>query len=67
MGRKRSFDETKVLESAMHAFRRHGYAGISIKQLEEATGLSSGSLYNAYRGLRGWPDRGACGTSGDAR
>ncbi len=48
MGRNRSFDETEVLESAMHAFRRHGYAGISIKQLEEATGLSSGSLYNAY-------------------
>lgn len=48
MGRNRSFDETQVLESAMHAFRRHGYAGISIKQLEEATGLSSGSLYNAY-------------------
>lgn len=48
MGRNRSFDETEVLASAMHAFRRHGYAGISIKQLEEATGLSSGSLYNAY-------------------
>lgn len=48
MGRSRSFDETQVLDSAMHAFRRHGYAGISIKQLEEATGLSSGSLYNAY-------------------
>jgi TetR/AcrR family transcriptional repressor of nem operon len=48
MGRNRSFDETEVLESAMHAFRRYGYAGISIKQLEEATGLSSGSLYNAY-------------------
>lgn len=48
MGRNRSFDEDDVLDKAMHAFRRHGYAGISIKQLEEATGLSSGSLYNAY-------------------
>lgn len=32
----------------MHAFRRHGYARISIRQLEEATGLTSGSLYNAF-------------------
>ena len=48
MGRKRSFDERQVLESAMHAFRRHGYAGLSIKRLEEETGLTSGSIYNAY-------------------
>lgn len=49
MARNRSFDEKEVLGRAMHAFRRHGYARISIKQLEEATGLTSGSLYNAYR------------------
>lgn len=48
MGRNRSFDEDEVLDRAMHAFRRHGYAGLSIKRLEEETGLSSGSLYNAY-------------------
>ena len=53
MARNRSFDEEEVLGRAMHAFRRHGYARISIKQLEEATGLTSGSLYNAYRDKEG--------------
>jgi TetR/AcrR family transcriptional repressor of nem operon len=48
MPRTRTFDEADVLSSAMHAFRRHGYERISIKQLEKATGLTSGSLYNAY-------------------
>lgn len=48
MARTRSFDETEILWGAMDAFRRNGYAGVSIKQLEQATGLSSGSLYNAY-------------------
>jgi AcrR family transcriptional regulator len=48
MPRGRTFDEGQVLDSAMHAFRRNGYAGVSIKQLEQATGLTSGSLYNAY-------------------
>lgn len=48
MGRNRSFDEQDVLDRAMHAFRRHGYAGLSIKRLEEETGLTSGSIYNAY-------------------
>lgn len=48
MARTRSFDDRQVLERAMHAFRRHGYAGLSIKQIEAATGLTSGSIYNAY-------------------
>lgn len=53
MARTRSFDETAVLSAAMHAFRRDGYAGVSIKQLERATGLTSGSLYNAYHDKHG--------------
>lgn len=48
MGRSRSFDEAAVLDRAMHAFRRYGYGGLSIKRLEEETGLTSGSIYNAY-------------------
>ncbi|MCV0396044.1 MAG: TetR/AcrR family transcriptional regulator [Rhizobiaceae bacterium] len=48
MGRKRSFDEEAVLAGAMMAFRRHGYAGLSVKELEAATRISAGSLYNAY-------------------
>jgi AcrR family transcriptional regulator len=37
----------------MHAFRREGYSRISIPQLEAATGLSSGSIYNAFGDKRG--------------
>jgi TetR/AcrR family transcriptional regulator, transcriptional repressor for nem operon len=48
MARTRSFDEAEILRAAMHTFRRDGYAGVSIKRLEETTGLTSGSLYNAY-------------------
>lgn len=48
MGRTRTFADDKVLDAAMHAFRRKGYGGISIKRLEAETGLTSGSLYNAY-------------------
>ena len=53
MVRSRSFDEGEVLSAAMHAFRRAGYAGISIPQLEAATGLSSGSIYNSFGDKRG--------------
>ncbi|MBX3577343.1 MAG: TetR/AcrR family transcriptional regulator [Rhizobiaceae bacterium] len=53
MARTRTFDETEVLVNAMHAFRRHGYAGASVKHLEEATGLTSGSLYNAFGDKQG--------------
>lgn len=48
MARTRLFDENKVLWGAMDAFRRQGFGGVSIKALEEATGLTSGSIYNAY-------------------
>lgn len=48
MARPRSFDEATVLHGAMHAFRRTGFAAASIKELEEATGLSAGSIYNSF-------------------
>lgn len=48
MGRIRAFDETAVLAGAMMAFREHGFAGASVKDLERATGISAGSLYNAF-------------------
>jgi AcrR family transcriptional regulator len=53
MVRSRSYDEGEVLSGAMHAFRREGYARLSIPQLEAATGLSSGSLYNSFGDKRG--------------
>ncbi|MCY1126913.1 TetR/AcrR family transcriptional regulator [Frigidibacter sp. RF13] len=48
MPRTREFDEEKVLTAAMHAFRKRGYAGNSIKDLSAATGLTTGSIYNSY-------------------
>jgi TetR/AcrR family transcriptional regulator, transcriptional repressor for nem operon len=51
--RSRSYDEGEVLTQAMHAFRREGYSRVSIPQLETATGLSSGSIYNSFSDKRG--------------
>jgi TetR/AcrR family transcriptional repressor of nem operon len=53
VARTREYDEDKVLSGAMDAFRRHGYAKVSIKALEEVTGLTSGSIYNSYRDKAG--------------
>jgi TetR/AcrR family transcriptional repressor of nem operon len=53
MARSRSYDEGEVLTGAMHAFRRNGYAGVSIPDLEAATGLSAGSIYNSFGDKRG--------------
>lgn len=50
MARHLEFDEKDALTAAMHAFRRRGYAGVSIKMLEAETGLSSGSIYNSFGG-----------------
>ncbi len=50
MARQIEFDEDEALNRAMHAFRKFGYAGVSIKTLEAETGLSSGSLYNSFGG-----------------
>jgi TetR/AcrR family transcriptional repressor of nem operon len=48
MGRARAYDEDTVLSGAMHAFRRKGYQGVSVRDLEHATGLKMGSIYNSY-------------------
>ncbi|MFM9862217.1 MAG: TetR/AcrR family transcriptional regulator [Micropepsaceae bacterium] len=48
MGRLREFDEDAVLTGAMEAFRRHGFGGVSVRDLEQATGLKAGSIYNSY-------------------
>lgn len=50
MARPREFDEEEVLTAAMHAFRREGYAHISVAGLENATGLRTSSLYNTFGG-----------------
>lgn len=48
MPRSIEFEREPALTAAMEAFRRDGYGGTSIKDLERETGLSSGSLYNSF-------------------
>ena len=48
MARPREFNETEVVESAMHVFWRKGYQATSVQDLVEATGLQRGSLYGAF-------------------
>jgi len=47
-GRPRSYDPATVLEQAMGAFWRGGYAGTSLDDLTEATGLNRPSLYAGF-------------------
>jgi len=35
-------------EMCIHAFRRKGYQGVSVRDLEDATGLKMGSIYNSF-------------------
>ncbi|OZC04296.1 TetR/AcrR family transcriptional regulator [Rubricoccus marinus] len=48
MARPLSFDPDAALDAAMRTFWQHGYAGSSIQDLTEATGLSRSSLYNQW-------------------
>ena len=47
-GRPRSFDPAEVLGAASERFRTHGYAGTSLDDLVDATGLQRPSLYAAF-------------------
>ena len=49
MARPREFDETEVVDLARNAFWSHGVAATSITALSEATGLSVGSIYKAFK------------------
>jgi TetR/AcrR family transcriptional regulator, transcriptional repressor for nem operon len=42
------FELEPTLGAVMNVFRSQGFSGTSIKNLEQATGLSSGSLYNSF-------------------
>ena len=44
----RQFDEQDAFDKSIALFWRKGYAGTSMKDLAEATGIQRGSLYNAY-------------------
>lgn len=47
-GRPRGFDANDVLKAATERFRTHGYAGTSLDDLVDATGLARPSLYAAF-------------------
>lgn len=53
MSGKPQYDEAAVIDAAVQAFRRHGYAGTSIHELTAATGLSRSSLYQRFRDKEG--------------
>jgi TetR/AcrR family transcriptional repressor of nem operon len=53
VARTREFDTEVVVEAAMGAFRRGGFAGTSIQDLVDATGVGRGSLYAAFGNKEG--------------
>ncbi|MEM6898506.1 MAG: TetR/AcrR family transcriptional regulator [Pseudomonadota bacterium] len=48
MARPRSFDETEIRSKLLQSFWVTGFDGTALPDLEEATGLSRKSLYNAF-------------------
>lgn len=48
MSRAREFDETEVIDKALHVFWQQGYEGTSLNDLLDATGLTKSSLYAAF-------------------
>ena len=48
MARPRKFDEDQVVRASRDLFWSQGYAGTSLDDLGEATGLGRGSLYNTF-------------------
>jgi TetR/AcrR family transcriptional repressor of nem operon len=48
MARTREFDTHEAVGAAVSTFRRSGFAGTSIQELVEATGVGRGSLYAAF-------------------
>lgn len=57
MGRPRQFDETEALEAAMQVFWRKGFARTTKRDLIEATGVASQSLYNVFGSKRKFFER----------
>jgi AcrR family transcriptional regulator len=48
MARPREFDLDEALERCLELFWARGFAGVSLSDLEEATGLGRQSLYAAF-------------------
>lgn len=52
-GRPREFDMDAALDKALAVFSERGYHAASISELTEAMGLTSGSVYKAFKDKRG--------------
>lgn len=48
MARPRAVEDGELLDAAMFAFWARGYAGVSTRALEQATGLPASSLYHRF-------------------
>lgn len=48
MARPREFDETAVLNAAVHCFWSQGYEATSVRDLAQSMGMTGASLYNAF-------------------
>ena len=48
MARPREFDETAVLDAAVHQFWLYGYEATSVRDLAQSMGMTGASLYNAF-------------------
>lgn len=53
MARQRAFDKNEVIRHAMQLFWTQGYQATSIRDLKEAMGISSSSMYEAFGDKRG--------------
>lgn len=53
MGRTQTFDRDTVVRAARSLFWSSGYESASIPELEQVTGLSRSSIYNAFGSKRG--------------
>ncbi len=53
MPRTRTLPDDIVLERAINVFWQSGYAGTSLRDLTQATGLSSAALYHRFRDKNG--------------
>jgi len=52
MPRGRTFDKASAVDAAIDLFWSRGFAGVSMQDIAEATGVGNGSLYLAFGSKR---------------
>tara|TARA_R110002073_G_scaffold40547_1_gene114837 strand:+ start:41891 stop:42454 length:564 start_codon:yes stop_codon:yes gene_type:complete len=53
MARKKQYDESEVIEKAMHLFWRNGYERTSVRMLEKEMGINQFSIYASFKNKQG--------------